>query len=196
MPASQRRRPLALPLKFRLDAEKVSATQRARLGYTVGDRLCEKRLVEDLGLPLAPLTDFFAEKPHAVFHLYTWAGRRAAFSATAVCEDGRPIGVVYNDGHEPARQRADIAHEWAHVHLGHVASSLHDEAGRRIYPEREEAEAHWLGPALLVPRAGLLQVLSQTPTLESAAEHFDVSVDLVRFRYNTTGCKSQVRLAA
>lgn len=196
MPASPRRKAYRLPIQFRLRAELISSTQRDRLGFTLTERLCEKRLVEDLGLPLASLTEFFAQEPHAVYHLYTWTGKRAAFSATAVCDGNGPIGLVYNDSHELVRRRADIAHEWAHLHLGHTPSSLHDETGRRIYPEREEAEAHWLGPALLVPRKGLLAILSRTPRLEAVAEHFDVSVELARYRYNMTGCKALVRLAA
>jgi Zn-dependent peptidase ImmA (M78 family) len=196
MPGSQRRKPSDLSLEFRLSAEKISLAHRRKLSYGATERLCEKRLVEDLGVPLASLTDFFEVEPHAVFELYTHQARRAAFSATAVCDGNRPIGVVFNDAHESVRQRADIAHEWAHIHLGHLPSSIRDADGRRIYPELEEAEAHWLGPALLVPRDGLLAVLRRNPRLIAVAEHFDVSLELVRFRYNTTGCKRHIRVAA
>jgi Zn-dependent peptidase ImmA (M78 family) len=67
---------------------------------------------------------------------------------------------------------------------------------RTLPPEALEAEASWLGPTLLVPRAGLITVLQREARLETAAKHFEVSVELARFVYNTRGCRQYVRLTA
>jgi hypothetical protein len=192
MTASPHRRD-ALPLSFRLHAERIAARHRAAVGVSVTSRLETKALTATLGVPLVPLTEFATELPRATYRLYS--EDPSAFSATAVCDETRPLAIVYNDGHEPERQRADIAHECAHLVLGHRPSAVF-EAGRRIYPERLEAEASWLGPTLLVPRAGLLTILAEEPRLDRAAKHFHVSVPLVRYVYNTRGCSRIVPLVA
>lgn len=162
----------------------------------MADRLSIEALSRHLGLDLAPLSSFWATCPEEVLKLYTHSGRRAAFSAAAVCgPDGAPSGIVYNDAHQLERQRADIAHECAHVLLEHDPSTRIGENGERVYPEAEEDEAHWLGPTLLVPRAGMIRFLRQTPTLEAAAQHFEVSIELARMRYHPVGLKRVVPLA-
>jgi len=183
-----------LPLAFRLNAERLSATWRRRLGATSTCRLDTDALVQEIGLPLLALTELAHEVPQAAYRLYTSDSNK--FSAAAVCDSTQALAVVYNDGHEAPRQRADIAHECAHLILGHQPTAVFDEAGLRVYPEALEAEASWLGPTLLVPRAGLITVLEREPRLEAAAKHFDVSIQLARFVYNTRGCKQHVRLAA
>lgn len=192
--AGSRRRRDELPYKFRVGAESVSTGVRRNLGFTPHCKLDTDVLVEHLGLPLVALTEFATQAPRAVFHLYTEG--QGKFSAAAVCDGTEPLAIVFNDAHEPVRQRADIAHECAHLILKHEPSAVFDESGRRHYPERLEAEATWLGPTLLVPRQGLLDILKADPRLETAAAHFDVSVPLVRYVYNTRGCSKVVKLAA
>ncbi|RKQ92966.1 uncharacterized protein DUF955 [Solirubrobacter pauli] len=193
MSGSRRRRD-ELSLEFRLNVEKLSTTWRRELGLTLTCELDTSALVDRLGLPLLPLSDLAREVPRAAYHLYAIDG--SAFSAAAVCHGAQPLGIVFNDEHEPERQRADVAHECAHLILGHQPTAVFDGFGRRQYPERLEAEASWFGPTLLVPRNGLVSVLRDDPRLEAAARHFNVSVPLARFVYNTRGCKRLVPLAA
>jgi hypothetical protein len=193
MTGSRRRRD-ELPIQFRVGAESICATWRRKLGATPTCQLDTTALVGQLGLPLVPLTDLAREAPREAYRLYT--SDSSKFSAAAVCQGTQPLAIVYNDGHEPPRQRADIAHECAHLILGHQPTAVFDDFGRRQYPERLEAEASWLGPTLLVPRDGLICVLRQDPRLQAAAEHFDVSLPLVRYVYYTRGCKRFVALAA
>jgi hypothetical protein len=197
MPASRPRPKHSLPIQFRIGVEGRSASLRRKLGLSPIDHLDTDDLAAHLEVPLCPLSSLAGDCPEAVFSLITHKGGRAAFSAAAVADgELRPLGIVYNDAHERVRQRADIAHECAHLLLGHEPSAKFDEEGMRVYPEKEEAEAHWFGPAILVPRAGLLEVLRDQPTLVAAADHFEVSIELVRYRYNTTGCKPLVALAS
>lgn len=140
-------------------------------------------------MPLLPLSDLFDVAPNAVLRAAAPGKRTPTFSASVVCdEELNALGIVFNDLHEQVRQRADIAHECAHLHLRHRPSkpNLGEPRG---YPEKEEAEAHWLGPALLVPRDGLVERLRRDPSLSAAAAHFEVSRQLVQMRYNLTGCK-------
>jgi hypothetical protein len=177
-----------------MGAEEISASWRRQLGFGVTVQLDTDALVDGLGLPLVPVSDLAREVPRAAYRLHTT--HTSEFSAAAVCQGSRPLAIVYNDGHEMPRQRADIAHECAHLILDHQPAAVFDGFGRRQYPELLEAEASWLGPTLLVPRDGLLQILAHDPRLEAAAEHFAVSIPLVRYVYNTRGCSRVVRLAA
>jgi IrrE N-terminal-like domain len=165
---------------------------RQELGLTKTCSLDIGALVERLGVPLLPLTELGREAPREAYRLYT--SDTARFSAAAVCQGTTPLAIVYHDGHEAVRQRSDIAHECAHLILDHQPSAVFDAVGRREYPERLEAEATWFGASLLVPRAGLISILQRDARLDVAARHFDVSVPLVRYVYNTRGCKRLVPL--
>lgn len=181
-----------LSLAFRRGAESHSHTLRSATGHSLTCALDVDDVVAHLGLEVVSLSELGSRAPRAAFRLY--ASSPSVFSAAAVCTGGDALGIVYNDANDPVRQRADIAHECAHVLLGHAPSTATDSQGMRIYPEAEEVEASWLGPTLLVPRAGLISVLQETGSLEDAAAHFHVSVPLARFVYNTRGCSRYVKL--
>lgn len=50
-----------------------------------------------------------------------------------------------------------------------------------------EAEAAWLGPALLVPSAAAIKIAMDGPGLIDAADAYGVSVVLMRMRLGVTG---------
>src|SRR4051794_18860194 len=108
MTASRPRRD-QLPLSFRYNAENVSASWRRRIGVDTHCRLDTEALVAELGVLLVPLSDFTSTAPRAVFQL--WVKDQRAFSASAICREDKPLAIVFNDGHETPRQRANIAHE-------------------------------------------------------------------------------------
>jgi hypothetical protein len=56
----------------------------------------------------------------------------------------------------------------------------------------QEAEADWLGAAMLVPRESALEWMVQNGDLEGGARNFGVSVELLRWRVNHTGVVRQV----
>jgi Zn-dependent peptidase ImmA (M78 family) len=106
-------------------------------------------------------------------------------SALLVGEAGQAVLVV-NDGHTPERQANSMCHEVEHLLLGHSAGAIVDEAGVRIYPERQEDEANWLASALLVPVKGLRMLYAKHTRAEIEAR-FGVSEELLRWRCNMYG---------
>lgn len=138
--------------------------------------------------------------PHGIAGLYT------------VNDDGTPLSgymkgrTLYVDGREPERrQRFTIAHELAHVALGHmeVLGATHvlptdavDDDVERVFEPRAATDAHrsmisklvereadHLAGLLLVPERALdAAVRDHGACLPLLAEVFDVSVPLIRVR--------------
>jgi Zn-dependent peptidase ImmA (M78 family) len=94
--------------------------------------------------------------------------------------------------HEPGRKASSLAHELAHVILEHEAAPAIGVGGCRHWDGRQEAEADWLGSALLVPRAAALAWMLESNDVDAGARHFGVSVELFRWRINHTGVIRQV----
>jgi len=94
----------------------------------------------------------------------------------------------------PGRQNSDIAHELAHVMLSHDLSEIREVDGmpfRTCNPEEEE-EATAFGGTLLLPRPLLLSTARRRATADQIAQQYEVTVEMARFRYNTTGVAKQV----
>lgn len=108
--------------------------------------------------------------------------------------------VVLNSAHSPRRQNSVLMHEIAHIVLGHdLASATFTEGGNFVpstYNQDQEDEAAWLGGTLLLPRPALLWMRGQGLSEESAATHFGVSPDLLRWRIRMTGIDYQLGLNA
>jgi Zn-dependent peptidase ImmA (M78 family) len=100
--------------------------------------------------------------------------------------------IVYNPRHEPGRKASSLAHELAHVILEHEAAPAIGVGGCRHWDGLQEAEADWLGSALLVPRAGALAWMLESDDVEGGASNFGVSIELFRWRINHTGVLRQV----
>ena len=105
--------------------------------------------------------------------------------------------IVTNSEHAPVRQNSDIMHELAHLILDHEPARV-DMTPERLmildtYNKTQEEEANWLSGSLLVPRDGLLQVLSHNSRDEHAASHFKVSKPIIVWRRQVTGIDVQLK---
>lgn len=105
--------------------------------------------------------------------------------------------IILNSQHAPTRQNSDIMHELSHLVLEHSPSRV-DMTPKRLmildtYDKVQEEEANWLSGALLVPRDGLLSILSKNPCNVSASAHFDVSQQMLSWRRQVTGIDAQLR---
>ncbi|WP_428834418.1 ImmA/IrrE family metallo-endopeptidase [Parafrigoribacterium mesophilum] len=92
------------------------------------------------------------------------------------------------------RQNSDIAHELAHVMLRHNLSEIREVEGmpfRTCKPEEEE-EATAFGGTLLLPRPLLLTAARRQATVEEISQQYEVTIEMARFRYNSTGVARQV----
>lgn len=116
-------------------------------------------------------------------------------AATIHLPNGKVIAVTNPLNESVARRDSDLAHELAHVILGHQPSQV-DRVGDLTFfdcdPEQEE-EANWLAGCLLLPRPLLLTAARQGLTAEQIAEENSVSIQMARFRLNTSGVYFQVK---
>jgi len=114
-----------------------------------------------------------------------------SFSAMTLF-DGWKRTVVHNESHAPTRQASDIAHEVSHCLLEHLPEPVLRQDGHRCWNEQVETEATWLSGALLVPRAGALQLARSGLAIDLIARRFGVSSILCRWRMNETGIAEQL----
>lgn len=123
---------------------------------------------------------------------------RYGWSAVTVSRNGARL-VVINPAHSPARQASNLAHELAHLILDHAPEqiSLSDEGVllRLEHDPEQEDEADWLAGCLLAPRDALLRVYARNRSVERLARRFGVSLELIRWRLESTGVTRQIRAA-
>jgi len=115
-------------------------------------------------------------------------------AVTIQTEDGTL--VILNGVPEIGRQNNSLAHELSHIVLEHEpAQVFHTADGHMVmneYNATHEEEANCLAGALLVPRDALLQAIAQGKSDRAMANHFGVSLSLLRMRRNKTGIDKQL----
>lgn len=169
---------------FKTEANEYARDFRRELDLQLYDPLCPWALAQHLAIPVKRLSDLATAIPDQVRLLMTT--NESEFSAITVFDSTARM-IVYNDAHHPTRQASNIAHELAHGVLGHPPTPPFNEVGCRHFDQRVEAEAEWLGPALLVSEEAALRIASNKIAVEQAAGMYKVSPKLMRFRLNVTG---------
>ena len=179
---------------FKAWCERTAGGYRRGLGVPPDRRLEPRRLAENLGLRVLIPEQFPglsepSRKQLGTTDPYGW-------SAVTVSRNGTRL-VVINPAHSPARQASNLAHELAHLILDHAPEqiSLSDEGVllRLEHDPEQEDEADWLAGCLLAPREGLVQAYARNRSVERLAQRFGVSVELIRWRLESTGVTRQVR---
>jgi IrrE N-terminal-like domain len=174
---------------FKSEAERTAELVRRDLGLEPLDRLDCFALAEAWGIPVVSLGEL-RDDGASEASIGRLMSRDAGFSATTIVVGPRRL-IVYNPRHEAGRKASSLAHELAHVILEHEAAPAIGVGGCRHWDGVEEAEADWLGSALLVPRAGALAWMLESDDIDAGARNFGVSVELFRWRINHTGVVSQ-----
>ena len=93
------------------------------------------------------------------------------------------------------RRNSDIAHELAHLVLKHELSEVREVDGvpfRTCRPDEEE-QATAFGGTIMLPRPLLLAAASRGQGPAEIAAANEVTLEMARFRYNTTGVAKQAR---
>jgi hypothetical protein len=107
------------------------------------------------------------------------------------------IVIVLNPTHSPRRRHATLMEEVGHLHLRHTPTALAVDvatgAMRRTYNKRLEQEAYWFGGAVLAPKDGLRAYYNHGGSVGDAADHFGISIDLVKFRSYLHGMRKLMR---
>lgn len=168
---------------FKARANAISRAVRTSLELLPHAPLDPRDLAEQRGIPIVALSSFTHTNKASVAHLMSV--EPGAFSACTV-HSGRRKLIIVNDAHTVPRQAANLAHELAHDILEHPVRPPFDERGCRRLDQGAEAEADWLGPALLVSDEAALHVAKLGLDLPEAAERYGVSEEVMRFRLNVT----------
>src|SRR5580658_5886314 len=103
---------------------------------------------------------------------------RDCWSAITVT-DGRNHLIISNPAHAETRTRSSLAHEIAHIILGHEPSMMFmsPQSGMalRTHNEDQEEEANWLSGCLLLPREALMFIRRKRMSDEDACSEYGVS---------------------
>lgn len=166
---------------FKKESEEIAVELRTELGLAADDPICPWRLASHLEIPVYTLESVRLHEPQAVRYLLERGNKH--FSAVTLFGGrfGRSRFICHNESHAPSRQRANLSHELAHAVLLHPPTLLF-----KCDPAIEE-EANWLGPALLVTASAARKIVNERIVHTVAADHFGVSVDVIRMRVNVTG---------
>jgi hypothetical protein len=178
---------------FKTWCENAARGYRRDLKLEVSDCLDPKQLAGHLGVSVRAPEQIDGVEPSVVRHLLSvdpesWSAVTLRLGSSAL--------IISNSAHARTRQNNSLAHELSHLILQHEPAVAFVSAdGTMIldhYNPLHEEEANCLAGTLLVPRAGLLFWMSNGRSDEQIAKHFDVSLDLLRMRRNTTGVATQL----
>ena len=182
---------MALRRGFKSECERIAERVRAEAHLATGTQVTPEILAEHLGVELLagdallPLSRFKELRKL----------QADAFSACTFPPIASRIVVVYNPLSTIGRRNSDVAHELAHILLGHELSRV-ETIGESTFlscdPQQEE-EAGWLAGCLLLPRELLLREVRRGRSDAAIAKEYDVSDDMAAFRINVTGVRRQAR---
>jgi Zn-dependent peptidase ImmA (M78 family) len=176
---------------FKTEANWLARNVREDLGIAAHLPLCPWQLAERLGFPVVALSEYAESEPGAVAYLQSASGQKD-FSAITLHKGAARL-IVHNDSHGEKRQASNIAHELAHGILLHPPKPLLDPEGSRYYDAVIEAEANWLGPALLISEEAAMHIARLGLTVAKASEVYKSTEDVVRMRLNVTNAVLRAR---
>lgn len=177
---------------FKAGAEKRALQIRSDLSVNPTDKICPWRLAESLGVIVLNVAETDLAEQHRTRLLVedpdSWSG-------LSLVDDGTHI-VVLNETHPRTRQAATLSHELAHIILDHRPSEITASAtGLYLlsdYSEDQEAEADWLGAAMLLPQEALLDLRTRGKTFSEIAAMYGVSDELCIWRCRMTGIEKRL----
>jgi Zn-dependent peptidase ImmA (M78 family) len=179
---------------FKTSSEETSLKIRRKLELAPTAPIVPAAIAQVLGIPIL--------KPEQLNELPNDVRQRLqqdhsdAWSAITV-SDGKNHLVVLNPTHAPTRTNSSLAHEIAHVLLGHEPSIMfvmpQSDIVLRTHNKEQEDEANWLAGCILLPRDALLRVRRIGLTDDQICVEYGVSPAMLRFRINATGVDAQVR---
>lgn len=124
----------------------------------------------------------------ALEHFLTTAPDK--FSGALVPVDTGTL-ILENDAHPRERRLSTMSHELSHLTLEHEFADavFVDRRKCSAFAKDQETEAAELGGELLVPSVIAFQLARANLSDEAVAERFEVSVDMARWRMNSTGAR-------
>jgi Zn-dependent peptidase ImmA (M78 family) len=179
---------------FKTWSEQTALRARQKLKLPASSPLDPFRFADLLGLSVvtpAELSDLAVDVRQRLVH-----DHRDCWSAITVT-DGASHLIVVNPSHAQTRLNSSLAHEIAHIILGHEPSMMfmspNSGMALRTHNEEQEEEANWLAGCLLLPREALMLIRRMGESAEDACLEYGVSSAMLRFRFNVTGVDVQLR---
>lgn len=175
---------------FKADAERIAERIRTEMGKRPGDPVGASDLARHLGAELRQASDLTTmAKLEGLEKL-----QPGSFSACTFSIGERHV-IVFNPLASVGRTQSDIAHEVAHLLLGHEMKSVQTVGGISFFTcdGDEEEEANWLAACLLLPRPLLYSAVKSGLDIAGIAEAYDVSETMAAFRLRTTGVLRQLQ---
>lgn len=173
--------------------KRLAAQVREELGLTPMDALDPWDLAREYGIDVVQLSDLPVGdqvRDHFTVH------RTDVFSG-ALVPLGTGVLIVENDAHPLVRRRSTMGHELAHVLGEHTFSAgFVNERGCRIADDVQEGEAAEIGAELLVPFEAAKLLARRGATNQEVALQFGVSVELARWRMDSTGARLMAKRRA
>jgi len=171
---------LAFKRGFKAEANRIALRVRAQMGLNSVDPIDPAAICAHFEIELIRLSDLDPKSPFL-------AADNSPFSAVTVpC--GFTTAIVHNDSHHPYRQRSNICHELAHCFLGHKCTPPLTPDGERARDEGIEAEANFLGGALLMPNEAALYVV-RSGLITQAQGLYGVSRPMLEYRLRISGAQ-------
>ena len=180
---------MSLPRGFKANAERESLRLRGELGLRPAQALDVAKLAGHIGVEIISAGDLIdIARLEELERIQAYS-----FSAATFDVAGRTI-IVSNPLRSSGRRASDIAHELSHLLLNHELSEVREVSGvlfRTCRPDEEE-QATAFGGTLLLPRPLLVAAARKGLGPEEIADEYNVTIEMARFRYNSTGVKNQV----
>lgn len=175
---------------FKADAERRAVNYREELKISKFDPLDAFDLADHLEIPIYSVDEFEGQiSEEQLNHLRDTNRFSAMWLPNA---DGEKI-IVHNNYHSAKRQQSNLMHELAHIILGHEiseeAARLCFEFGLHYFNKEQELEAKFFGSCLQISKPGLLWATKQK-TIEQISDYYNASVEMVQFRMNSLGIRS------
>ncbi|MEH6476594.1 MAG: ImmA/IrrE family metallo-endopeptidase [Sneathiella sp.] len=178
---------------FKAQSERRSVEYRKKLGINADDPLSAFNLADHLNIAVAKASEI---EGLAVTDLQQLTVHDAQSWSALTISSGLQSVVIYNCSQSPPRVNSVVMHELSHVILGHELSDPSYVEGEVLlagnYNKSDEAEADWLGGALLLPRPALLRLRSDNLSDLEVTEKYGVSVDMLQWRVRMTGVEKQM----
>lgn len=174
---------------FKTEAKSLALELRAEIGLDAYAPFDPYAFASEYGIPVVRLSDLNGEARN---HFLRTEG--SALSG-ALIPSGTGVLILENDAQPHARRRTTMCHELSHVVLEHqFGLSLSDERKCGLGGE-QEAEADWLSGEMLIPSDGAFRLARSNATDEQAAQAYQVSLAVARWRMNQSGARKVMQRA-
>ena len=174
---------------FQARANRIAVGVRTDLGLSPEEPLDPWNVCDHFEIAVIRLSSLKSDTGDIVGEHFLRAERNVFSAVTVVC--GIRRAIVHNDRHVPVRQRSNLTHELAHAFLGHRATPLLQGDGERHFDQLIEAEAHFLGGALLITNEAAYRI-ARRGLEDTAAEVYGVSQRMLQYRLQISGARKRV----